>query len=239
MKGLTPGPGWVPSIAALIALALTLSASYWQFGQAGSKAQLREQYVARQALPPYDLNASIPDKEAVAYRIVRVTGSYLAEGAILLDNRVRSGAAGYEIIVPLQIAGTDRYVLINRGWVALGRDRTVQPAIDVPTATVTVTGTAIVPGRGALELSEHIIDGRVWQNLNLTRYRDAQQLNVLDFVVQEQSERDDGINRDWAAPGFGIETHQSYAAQWFLFAALIVFFYLYYGFIRKKPGQKK
>ena len=50
MKSKTSGPGWVPTVAALIGLGLTLSASYWQFGRAASKAELRQQYQARQAM---------------------------------------------------------------------------------------------------------------------------------------------------------------------------------------------
>ena len=237
MKGKTPGPGWVPTVAALLGLAVTLAAAYWQFGRAAAKAELRQQYQARQAMDPADLNATVAGSDALVHRRVRATGAYIAEKAILLDNRIRAGAAGYEIVVPLQISGTSRNVLINRGWVAGGRDRTVPPPINVPGGIVTVTGTAVLPGRGALELSEHTIEGRVWQNLNLARYRENQQLDVMDIVVQEESDRADGIRRDWSAPGFGIETHQSYAVQWLLFAALIVFFYVYYGFIRKKPDR--
>ena len=239
MKGKTTGPGWVPTIAALIGLAVTLSASYWQFGRATEKTELRQQYLARQAMAPHDLNASVPANNALAHRKVRVNGKYIPDKAILLDNRIRAGAAGYEIVVPLQISGTSRLVLINRGWVAGGRDRSVQPAIDVPGGIVTVTGTAIVPGRGALELTDDVVEGRVWQNLDLARYRDRQQLDVFGFIIQEESDRDDGISRDWTAPGFGIETHQSYAVQWLLFATLIVVFYIYYGFVRKKSDQQK
>jgi surfeit locus 1 family protein len=102
-----------------------------------------------------------------------------------------------------------------------------------------VTGTAVLPGRGALELSDEVVEGRVWQNLNLARFRDKQQLNVLDFIVHEDSGVDDGLNRNWPEPGFGIEIHQSYTGQWLLFSVLIIFFYFYYGFVRKRPGEKK
>ncbi len=229
----------MPTFAAVVALALTLCAAYWQFGRAEEKAEFRQRYLARQAMPPLRLNDSVPEPGIASFRKIQVIGEYVAGKAILLDNKIRQGAAGYEIIVPLTISGTDRYVLINRGWIGSGRDRSHLPAIDVPKGLVTVTGTAIAPGRGALELSEEVVEGRIWQNLKLPQFRDRQQLDVIDFVVQEESEVDDGINRDWAAPGFGIETHQSYAVQWLLFSALIVFFYIYYGFIRKKPTQQK
>ena len=122
MKGNTIRPGWVVTIAALVALVLTISASYWQFGRANFKASLRQQYLARQAMPPYDLNTAVPRSDVVTFRKVRVAGVYDPEKAILLDNKVRAGAPGYEIVVPLQITGTSRHVLINQRWVGRRRD---------------------------------------------------------------------------------------------------------------------
>jgi surfeit locus 1 family protein len=239
MKSKASGPGWVPTIAALIALSLTLSAAYWQYGRAKYKTQLREQYHARLAMPPLHLNDSIPQPDAASFRKVRVSGQYVPDKAILLDNKVREGVPGYEVVAPLRIAGSDRSVLIDRGWIGGGRDRSHLPTIQLPHGLVMVTGTAILPGRGALELSDDVVEGRVWQNLNLSRFRDKQQLNVLDFIVHEESEEDDGLNRNWPEPGFGIQIHQSYTGQWLLFSVLIIFFYFYYGFVRKKPGEKK
>lgn len=232
-------PGWVPTGAAILGLALTLSAAHWQFGRATEKSVLRQQYLERQALPPLDLRTDVPSLEAVSYRKVRVSGRFVADKAILLDNRLRAGAAGYEIVVPLQISGSSRHILINRGWVVRGRERSDLPVIDVPMGEVTIAGTAVVPGPGALELSEQIVEGRVWQNLNIPRYRERQQLDVLDFFVNEESDREDGLDRKRPEPGFGIRTHQSYAVQWLLFAALIIFFYVYYGFFGKKSEHEK
>jgi len=232
-------PGWVPTCAAILGLALTLSASYWQFGRAREKSALRQQYLVRQAMPPLDLRNDVPSLDAVSYRKVRVAGKFVADKAILLDNKLRAGAAGYEIVAPLQISGSDRYILINRGWVVRGRERSDLPAVDFPRGEVTIAGTAIVPGPGALELSDETVEGRVWQNLNLPRYSERQQMNVLGFVVNDESEQADGLDRTRAEPGFGIQTHQSYAVQWLLFATLIIFFYFYYGFFRKKSGDEK
>lgn len=232
-------PGWVTTCAALLGLMLTLSASYWQFGRAREKAALRQQYLERQAMPPHDLHAGVPPLDAISFRKVRVSGRYVAEKAILLDNRLRAGAAGYEIVVPLQISGSSRHILINRGWVVRARERSDLPLINVPAGEVTIVGTAIVPGPGALELSDETVEGRVWQNLNISRYRERQGLETLDFVVNEESEQGDGLDRKRTEPGFGIQTHQSYAVQWLLFAALIIFFYIYHGFLRKKPDNEK
>ena len=239
MKSRTFGPGWVPTIAAVIGLCLTLSAAYWQYGRARYKIELRQQYLARLAMPPLRLNDSIPQPETASFRKIQVSGQYLPDKAIFLDNKVRDGVPGYEIVAPLKISGSDRYVLIDRGWIRSDGDRSDQPVIRLPQGIVMVTGTAVLPGRGALELSNVVVEGRIWQNLNLARFRERQQLDVLGFIVQEQSVEDDGLNRDWPQPGFGIEMHESYTGQWLLFSALIVFFYVYYGFVRKKTGDKK
>lgn len=232
-------PGWIPTVAALAGVALTLSAAYWQFGRAAYKTGLQHEYDTRQALPPLDLNAGILSPEVMQYRKVRVAGTYLAQNAIFLDNRVRSGRAGYEYIVPLRIGGSDTFVLVNRGWLPGGQFRTELPKIELPGGTVLVTGSAVGPGGGALELSSQMVEGRVWQSLDLERYRQYERLDVLAFVIREESDSNDGFDRSWPAPGFGVRTHQSYAVQWLFFAGLIVFFYVYYGLIRKKPADEK
>ena len=128
----------------MIALTLTLSAAYWQFGRAREKAEFRQQYLSRQAMPALRLNDSIPLPATASYRKIRVTGNYLPQKAILLDNKVREGAPGYEIVVPLQIAGTHRTILIDRGWIGHGRDRSHQPEIDVPNGIVIVDRKSVV-----------------------------------------------------------------------------------------------
>ena len=239
MKGRTFGPGWVPTLAAVVGLCLTLSAAHWQYGRAKQKIELRQQYQARLAMPPLRLNDSIAQPETAVFRKIQVSGQYVPDKAILLDNKVRRGVPGYEIVAPLKISGSDRYVLIDRGWIRGDGNRADQSMMRLPQGIVMVSGTAVLPGRGALELSKDVVEGRIWQNLNLARFRELQQLDVLGFVVQEQSGGDDGLSRDWPQPGFGIEMHESYTGQWLLFSALIIFFYIYYGFVRKKTGDKK
>ena len=232
-------PGWIPTIAAVAGVALTLSAAHWQFGRAAFKTGLQHEYEVRQALPPLDLNAGIAPPEDMQYRKVQVAGTYLASNAIFLDNRIRSGRAGYEYVVPMRIGNSDRFVLVNRGWLPGGQTRNQLPNIKLPAGMVSVTGNAVAAGSPALELSSQTVEGRVWQNLDLARYRQQQGLDVLGFVIHEESAADDGFDRNWLPPGFGVQTHQSYALQWLAFAGMIMFFYVYYGFIRKKPADEK
>lgn len=234
MRSFRRGPGLIPTLAVAVALALTLSATKWQFDRAAYKRALEAEYQARQAAPAVRIADGAEDAATLRYRKVEATGEFLAEHAIYLDNRVRDGVAGFEIVMPLKLTQGARSVLVNRGWMRQAARRTDLPEVETASGVVTVVGTAVVPGEAVYELSEATVEGRIWQNLVLSRYRDATSLQVADYVILQENDTGDGLLRRWAAPGFGIETHVTYAVQWLLFASLVVFFYVYYGFIRKK-----
>jgi len=45
---------------------------------------------------------------------VSVTGTFLPKYSVMLDNKLRHGKAGYEVVTPLRLAGSDLHVLVNR-----------------------------------------------------------------------------------------------------------------------------
>jgi surfeit locus 1 family protein len=231
-------PGWIPTLAAIVGLGITLSAAYWQFGRAASKEQLQQDYQASQSARPLNLETQRVSRGAeIIFRKVTASGIYLDEHTIYLDNRTRDGVAGYEVVSPLRLSDGSATVLVNRGWIRGAAERSTLPKVDTPATLVKVTGTAMVPSDRILELSAETVEGVVWQNLVLSRYEQVHGLNVMDFVIQQEDALDDGLDRRWTPPGFGVRTHQSYAVQWLLFATLIIIFYVYYGFLRRKPEE--
>lgn len=232
MKVRTGWPGWIPTLAAALGLLLTLTAAHWQFTRAAFKHELGARYAARQTAAPIVVGRdSEPDD--MVYRRVEATGRFLPDKAVWLDNRVSEGKAGYEIIMPLALVNQAGFVLVNRGWVAVGGDRSRLPEVATPDALVSVQGDAIIPSERVFELSEHTVDGRIWQNFTLSRYRKAYpDLDIRNYVIQQRNDLGDGLSRQWAAPALGIERHRMYAGQWLIFASLILGFYVYFGFIR-------
>jgi surfeit locus 1 family protein len=136
------------------------------------------------------------------------------------------GVVGYHIVMPLRIGDSERYVLVNRGWVAGTASRSTLPRITTPTGTVLVVGLATVPSKRFLELSTKVAEGNVWQNLVLERYREAVPIALQPVVIEQENDLGDGLKREWASPDLGINTHYGYAFQWFALAAAILFFYL-------------
>lgn len=185
------------------------------------------------------LNDSVAvDPQTIQFRKLSAKGHYLTDHTIFLDNRTRDGVAGFEVITPLRLSGSSGLVLVNRGWMRGAKDRSELPSIETPASELIITGTAVVPSVKILELSDATIEGAVWQNLVLSRYRAVHRLNVMDFVIQQEDQLNDGLARTWTPPGFGVRTHQSYAVQWLIFASLILFFYVYYGYVRTEIKRK-
>jgi surfeit locus 1 family protein len=229
----------LPPLAAAIGVLLTVMAGNWQLGRAHQKEGLQQAYDRGTQEPPLQLGAMREDPSKLRMRRVEAEGRFIPEGLVLLDNKTRHGRAGYEVIMPLKIPESSMHVLINRGWVEAGPDRSRLPTIKTPDHRVKIIGMATVPGR-FLELSKEASNGLVWQNLTIERYVSRTGLEIQPIVVQQQNDMDDGLLRSWERPDFGIATHYAYAVQWFLFCGLIIFFYLYFhvASFRSKKNQK-
>lgn len=214
-------PAALPTLAAIVAVAVCIAAGNWQRGRMQAKEALRAQFDAMAAAEPLDLVGPAGEPAAWRYRRVRATGEYAAAHQILLDNQVLRGRAGYHAIAPLRLSD-GRFVLVDRGWIAQGPTRADVPAVPPPPGTVSVSGRInLVPGPAAPVAAEPDRDV-VWQRVDraaLARLLDGE---VLPFLIEQdaQGAPADGLVRDWPAPDFGIDKHRVYMGQWYAFAAL-------------------
>jgi surfeit locus 1 family protein len=225
-------PAFLPGVAALVAIALTLSLGNWQSRRAEEKlARGRDlDQAARQAV--LALPSSPVDAHDYEFRNINARGEYSAKHTILLDNKVLRGSAGYQVLTPLKLAGGDMHVLVNRGWVAAGTRRDILPQIRTPAGIAVVEGIAIVPGSYIFELDANTEEGVVWQNLVLSRYAKWSGLKLQPIVLQQTSEAADGLARAWARPDTGADKHRGYAFQWYALATTILIAYVVLSFKR-------
>jgi surfeit locus 1 family protein len=228
---------WLPLIATVAGVTLAVAAGNWQLGRAGEKRELKARFEAQAAMPVVAVPPRELPADEVSLRRVEARGTFVPRYAIYVDNRVHRGEVGYHVVMPLRIAGGEQHILVNRGWIGGHPDRRTLPQVTTPAGEIVVSGVAVVPSERVFELSARVIEGPVWQNLTLERYREAMPIAIQPFVLRQDSALDDGLTREWQAPDFGIEKHYGYAFQWFALAITLLIFYAVSQFRRTRAAR--
>lgn len=235
---LTFRPGLWPTLAVVVLVPTFVSLGLWQWRKAEAKSALQALLDTRSREPAVQLPTVPADAESLRYRRVVVRGEYEPRFQILLDNRVYRETAGYHVLTPLRIAGSDMRVLVNRGWVPALADHSLTPAITTPTGIVEVSGLATLPSTKFFTLGGPQPTGGpwqpVWQNLDLDAYRRVAPfpMQPLTILLDPESTAG-GYVREWPRPDERIERHVGYAWQWFGFAFATVAIWIFVNLKRR------
>jgi len=218
-------------IGALLVLAGTAVCArlgFWQISRLHEKQAANAAMRAALAAPPVDIERMTPIA-AVAERRVTLHGRFVASPQVLLAARANGGSPGVAVVTPFRLAGDSSIVLVDRGWLYASDAATARPQ-DYPE-----------PGRDAVTGLAHAIPagqpGHPWRRLPgdstvlwsaLALDRDSLAAHIggplAGFSVRE-------------LPGPGVPNmprrseprpldefmHVSYATQWFLFGAILLF----------------
>jgi surfeit locus 1 family protein len=231
-------PRLVPTLAAMLGVVITALLGSWQLNRAAEKAQLQERIEQAGRHAPVHLGAAQLDPAEVVYFRVEAKGEFSRDATVYIDNRVRNGVTGYDIVTPLRVEGSAHYVLVDRGWVQAGVSRSQLPEVATPAGMVAVEGIALPGNPRVFELSSDVQAGRVWQNVTVDRFRKAFGLDLQPIVLYQQSDLGDGLLREWKRPDIGIDRHRGYALQWFSMSAAIIGLYVILN-VRRTSGTSR
>jgi surfeit locus 1 family protein len=228
-------------LASLAGAAGTAALGFWQLDRAAQRTAAQAQLEARGRLPPLsaaELARTPGDVPAQAQRAVRLTGEWLAERSIALDNRPMDGRAGFYLVTPLQLAPGD-VVLVQRGWLPRdAADRTRLAPHRTPAGPVTIEG-RMAPDFSRLYAFDDSASGPIRQNLDLDAFARETGLTLRPFVVvQVDAGVDDGLRRHWPAPASGADKNRGYALQWFGLSALITGLYVWFQLVRPRLARR-
>ena len=229
-------PALVPTIAALCAFCLTFFLGHWQQERAAEKQALQNEFNVRILAAPVQLASNTNDAALLKYSRAVALGEWDSSGQIYIDNKFDHDAVGFHVITPLKLAGTNRQILVNRGWVARAGGYPIPPTVAVPLGPVTVEGMLTLPSAKFLELSTTAIQGNVWQNLTLERYVGETGRKVVPFLLL-QKDTAASLRSVAERPDARAEKHVEYMLTWYCLAATVVVLWLVLNIKSEPAGQ--
>lgn len=226
-------PRLIPTIAVVILVPLFIGLGFWQLDRAEQKRDLAAIQHTRLALPPLQLTEGINDAQ-VEFRNLVADGVFVPEKTVFIENRKYMGRNGFHVITPLRVSGSQRYLLINRGWIEAQNNR-LPPAVETPESLVEVTGRANIPLPPALNLGEvPSADANPrWPYLTLEHYARWSGLDIFPFVLLQAETDRTGFVRSWPLETPNEGMHTGYAIQWFAFALIVFSIWLRLALVRR------
>jgi surfeit locus 1 family protein len=222
-------PPLFATVLMLIGVALGLRLGLWQLDRADQKRVLLEEFAAGEQQVK-QLTASEVENFP-RYQTVETRGHYDTEHQVLLDNMPSAaGRAGFRVLTPFQY-DDDAWILVDRGWIAMGPTREQLPAIDVDANERTIIGRIDELPRPGMRLTQTASAEARWPRvLNFPEHaqlEQALQRRLASRILLLDPQASDGFERVWTQKaGFGPDRHIAYAVQWFALAATMLIVYL-------------
>ena len=236
-------PRWlVVHVVVLGLVASFVSLGLWQLRRLDERRSENERITTNMALPVADLDATLAevgnDPNALAYRRVRVQGRYSPADEVLLTPRSSGRTAGHHVLTPLAL-DDQQAVLVNRGWVPFADNEPPVEDAPAPSGDVLVSG-FLVPTTEAARYGTSTGGSKLTylSSPDVDRIQLQVDTTLYPFVIQLVDQNPPAAQLPIAAepPDVSEGSHQSYAWQWFSFAAI---FFLGYPLLLRRSLQSR
>ncbi len=205
-----------------LGLVIFISLGMWQLDRAAFKEALKYRFETRLATDFRLFDASEPLID-IEYRKLILRGRYDISRSILLDNQLLQGRAGYHVLSPFLLSGSEKIVLVDRGWVAQGPSRDTLPAIKIPPVMDSARGIASVPDMTGFRLGEVSLQ-ETWPQMipfiDIDTMQSQFDNRLLPLVLWLAPEQPGYYQRRWNPAWEDPERSRAYAVQWFSFALI-------------------
>lgn len=227
----------IPFVATVLLVALGVSLGQWQDRRAADKTRTQNTLTQRAAAAPVVVSDTPLQAGAVELRRVSVAGEFVADWPLFLDNRPLDGKVGFYLVMPFKLAGSERHVLVARGWLPrYTGEHGRLPEFSTPRGTVVLHGVARTHLGKVMQLGQvaAVKPGAIMQNLTVEQYAAATSHPVQPFFIEQSTAVDntDRLVRNWPAPALGVDKHRGYAFQWYALALMALLFFVITGFRR-------
>jgi surfeit locus 1 family protein len=225
----------VMTIATVVAVGVTAALGQWQLGRAHDKQALQKAMDLQSAKSPLTVQALLtaPSPPDLIHQRARLRGVWVPAATVFLENRPMNGRAGFYVLTPLKLEGSDRSIVVQRGWAPRNFSTREQlPELDTPMGLVEIDGRIAPPPSRLYQLgTAH--SGLIRQNIDLVEFEAEIGLPLMAVTLREDGKASQGLLRDWPAVNLGFEKNQGYALQWFGMSGLFALLFIWFQVIRR------
>ncbi|MCP3673319.1 MAG: SURF1 family protein [Gammaproteobacteria bacterium] len=230
---------WVLLLGTIVFTILFAQLGFWQLDRADEKDLIQKDIEQSFAAEPASLSSIIGESwKDLRYRKIEATGHFDDSFQIYLDNRIYNGKAGYHIVTPFYLEGSDAAILVNRGWVFVGRDRKVLPEVSLPTGMISLKGRLSSPrSKPTIFGDDEMPDAyseKLWTYLDIDYVSKKYQIKLEPFMILQENDIEDGLLRQLPDYESNVTMHLGYAVQWFAFALFLALAFIRNGITMTK-----
>jgi surfeit locus 1 family protein len=223
------------AVATVVAVGVTASLGQWQLGRAHEKQALQKAMDLQSVKSPLSaqtLLAATRPSDLIHQR-ASLRGEWVPAATVYLENRPMSGLAGFYVLTPLKLEGTDKSIVVQRGWAPRNFSAREQlPQLDTPKGLVEIDG-RIAPPPSRLYQPGTAQSGLIRQNVGLVEFEAEIGMPLMAVTLREDGKASQGLLRDWPAVNLGFEKNQGYALQWFGMSGLFALLFIWFQVIRR------
>lgn len=237
------------TLLVVVGVGVNIRLGIWQLDRLDQRLAFNARVQAQLDAPQLILDGEAlgADLAAMEYRQVFVRGEYDFDQEVALRNQVSAdNQLGVHLLTPLKIAGSEAYILVDRGWIPMDAFSTGDWSAYTEPGLVTVRGVLrasqskpdfgnrsdVLPGPGDPPL-------KAWNFANVTAVGLQTPYDLLPAYIQQAPDPawSDLPARSQPELELTEGPHLGYAIQWFTFAVLLAAGYPF--FIRRQEARHK
>lgn len=217
------------ALLAFLFIAFFVSLGFWQLSRADQKKTLLASYANRTQQAPLHSPDLHTGTDLRFYR-VELQGYFDNQHTLLLDNKTFHGRVGYEVYTPFKAIGLAEPILVDRGFVPLGKSRNSLPPIQAFSGPVTIKGLLTLP-------PAYVALGKIrepaptsWP-LRVQYIKGAELIPFLGYplfpyIVTIEPGEPAAYSIEWQVVIMPPEKHIGYAVQWFALALTLLILFV-------------
>lgn len=216
-----PLPTWLPLVVGAVLVVQFMGLSIWQISRGLEKRAEQFAYQDETSFKAWQNGM-----EVRSFQRLKVTGTFVGERQIVLDNIIISNSRyGHYVLTPLDLGADLPLLLVNRGWIERSAGGLDIARLRLPATELTIRGRAGSLPQSGFKMGEAIEVGQEWPMHAV--YPAAEDIvaalgrEIQPFVLQMDHNDDFGFFRHWVPTEFGPGKHFGYALQWFAMGAVL------------------